>query len=207
MDAIVIENSTQIISLPLHIFDDHPDLSIGSYVQVGLNQNQDFALGQCVLMNPIHSNFMKLSQLCVPTTSEVHFKVSKIEKVIPTEAEKIEVVVICNNIKSTLKLKHCSQNVVVQNLLCGLIFKPDFKFDFKSHPMAQEYGIKEIILKSNHSNGVFKFTKNTILNSVHSVSCQRYYKTSKPIPLGGLTPQFEKLTEILNRTNSNGKKI
>ena len=66
---------------------------------------------------------------------------------------------------------------------------------------------KEIILKSNHSNGVFKFTKITILNSVHSVSCQRHYKTSKPIPLGGLTPQFEKLTEILNRTNSNGKKI
>ena len=95
----------------------------------------------------------------------------------------------------------------MQNLLCGLIFKPDFKFDFKSHPMAQEYGIKEIILKSNHSNGVFKFTKNTILNSVHSVSCQRYYKTIKPIPLGGLTPQFEKLTEILNRTNSNGKKM
>ena len=205
MDAVVTENPTQIISFPLQTFDNHPDLSIGSYVQIGLNQIEDFALGQCVLMNPIHSNFMKLSQLCVPTTSEAHFKVSKIEKVIATEAEQIEVLVICKNIKSTLKLKHCSKNTVVQNLLRGLIFKPGFKCDFKGHPMAQEYGIKEMIMKSNHSNGVFKCTKNTILKSVQPVSCQRYYKATKPIPLGGLTPQIEKLTEILKRTNSKGK--
>ena len=84
-------------------------------------------------------------------------------------------------------------------LLDGLIVKSGIRINYKSHPFAQAHGITELIVNLNNPNKLFKLSKHhTVISSVKPMTYQRYYKTFKPIPLGGLTLKLKKLKEILN---------
>ena len=198
MEAIILNESTQTISLPLKVFDENPDLYIGSFVQVNLN-NENFALGKCVLVNPYEANFVKISQLCIPVTEKVNFIVKNIQKIVPQEADSLEIFAICDNIQTTLKLKQSSKNLILK-LLNGLIIKNEFKINMKNNFLAQKYGIKEIIVHLREPNQVFMVTKTSKITSVKPITYQRY-KKSKEIQLGGMNSQLKKLLEIIHRPN------
>jgi hypothetical protein len=205
MDQIVqVSGYDQKIQFPLGMFEETPGLCIGNYVQVDLSDDVQ-VLGRCFLINPSIANYSKVSNFVLNNIKQFNksdlnkgSKIKKVVKIEPKDASEIDVELICDTVKTTLMFKNdVLKAASVIKLLKGLLVKTGSVVNFQLHPLANEFGIRYIIINCHQDDDVQVLTDKTKIKSLKVETLHRRLKSSKSIPLGGLSKQEIKLKDIL----------